>query len=387
MMNAVSSDNEKKRYVSRVVIGAAAVFMSLMFFVMPDTVSASVIESLSRCGVSVIPVIFPFSVASGLFSESGAYDRLDLMLSRPFYRLFGMTHGACAVLSGLLFGFPIGAVTASRLYSDGKITKSQCERLLCFACTASPPYPVLAVGRALFGSTAAGVIIWCSQAVISLMSGVILNIISPLKNEEETSFIEQERVRGDVSHPRALTGSVVSASNVIINVCGAIVFFSLLSSIISEVLSFARGGIYISLLSSSLFEFTSGCASAAAAYADGIISFPAAMFFSGFAVGSSGLSVMCQTVSVVNKRVNVCSYIISKLITGAITGAISYAAAKAGTYFWADVSSGAYASCEEYAFPRTMCAAATVIALIALFSAIKSKRVHQSYCKNNKKDV
>ncbi|MCD7783611.1 MAG: hypothetical protein LUI15_06985, partial [Firmicutes bacterium] len=63
------------------VAGIAAIFLSAMFFIMPDTSSESVKASLLRCADNVIPVIFPFTVASNRFSASGVSDFVGGALS------------------------------------------------------------------------------------------------------------------------------------------------------------------------------------------------------------------------------------------------------------------------------------------------------------------
>ncbi|MCD8056364.1 MAG: hypothetical protein LUE25_06625 [Clostridiales bacterium] len=368
------------------VAGIAAIFLSTMFFIMPDTSSESVKASLLRCADNVIPVIFPFTVASNLFSASGVSDFVNEALSRPFRFLFGMRRGASAVLSGLLFGFPIGALAASKLFSGGKITKAECERLLCFACAASPPYPVLAVGRALFGSALSGFLIWSSQAAVSLSVGILLNLIRPLGDAD----LPPEREDSDISRvslPRVLTKAVSDASGVMISVCGAVVFFSLSSDVISAAISGFSDNAYITLAVKSIFEFTSGCASSAALYGAGEISFASAMFFAGLSVGTSGFSVMCQTDSVVGSAgdLNIYPYIASKLASGVLTGVICFAAAEIFPCFSESAPASLIGEAVNYVASQRLFS--IIFALLAVFLSFLSLLIKYRPCKKQKKGV
>lgn len=301
-------------------------FVSLLFLCAPETVTASVSGSLSLCVTRVIPAVFPFSVISSFFISTGGADAVDRFFGRLHHRLFGLPSGASAFLCGLLFGFPLGALTASALYRRGALTGKECERLLCYGCCASPTFPVFAVGKGMFGSLPLGITIWTAQVLSAAIIGITLNVFTKKKVAKEVVSVRKgERVRPE----SALTGAVTEASRVMLNVCGAVTFFSLLGAVTVHFLNYVCSSVYIKLTVAAIFEFASGCASSASALADGLVSRDAAALFAGFAVGFSGLSVLCQTASLFpDGGVSLRPFILSRLATGAITALSAFAAVR-----------------------------------------------------------
>lgn len=89
----------------------------------------------------MIPTLFPFMVLSGLIV------RLDLgkTIALPVYPLIGsifrISRTMCTtLLTGFLFGFPLGAKTIAEQYSLGQLSKPQAQYLLSFCNNIGPVY-------------------------------------------------------------------------------------------------------------------------------------------------------------------------------------------------------------------------------------------------------
>ena len=317
-----------KYVIPAAVYLSACVLCSAAFLLIPDVVTSSVRSSLSLCATSVIPAVFPFCVLSSLFVSFGGADVVDRCLERLFFSMFGIKRGASALISGPIFGFPVGAKTAAELCERGSISAVECSRLICFCCVASPAFPVFTVGKIFFGSTSAGAFIWGAQAIISIFIGMTLRVYAPLpKASEHESLNITHCPPRRVSVSRAVTSAITSASGVMLAVCGAITFFALLGAVASECITSAGFPAWVELLIKSVFEFSSGTRAAASVYASGGVSAATALFFAGFSVGFSGLSVIFQNSAVISTvQVPVTPHIISKLICGILTGAVTAAA-------------------------------------------------------------
>ena len=109
-------------------------------------------------------------------------------------------------------------------------------------------------------------------------------------------------------------------------VCSAITFFALLGAVASECITSAGFPAWVELLIKSVFEFSSGTRAAASVYASGGVSAATALFFAGFSVGFSGLSVIFQNSAVIStvQSSRHAAYNI-KLICGILTGAVTAA--------------------------------------------------------------
>ncbi len=89
----------------------------------------------------MIPSLFPFMVLSGLIV------RLDLgkTITLPVYPIIGsifrISRTMCTtLLTGFLFGFPLGAKTIAEQYSLGQLSKPQAQYLLSFCNNIGPVY-------------------------------------------------------------------------------------------------------------------------------------------------------------------------------------------------------------------------------------------------------
>lgn len=299
-----------------------AVFLTVLFFYMPETVTGSVTSSLSVCAARVVPAVFPFSVLSAFFIKSGGADMADRIFSFPFFKIFGLEHGASALICGLFFGFPLGASAVGELYKKGVLTKKDASRLLTFCACASPTFSVFSVGAGLFGNIKVGVFIWATQFSVSILIGVVSGVFS--RKNKRIKFQKNDILPTENSFPELFTSSVKDASSVMINVCGAVIFFSLLGNIASEIIFGISQNIYLRLFTLSFFEFATGASSAADAFLSGEITMGEALAFSGFSIGFSGLSVICQNASVVSREINLLPHIAAKFFCGMISGIIIY---------------------------------------------------------------
>lgn len=97
------------------------VFVFLLCF--PQTARTGAYAGLTLWANTVIPVLFPFLLASNLFASLG-------MASGKWY----------AVFLGFLCGYPMGAKAACDLVKEGSVTKKQGQWLMCCCNLPSPMF-------------------------------------------------------------------------------------------------------------------------------------------------------------------------------------------------------------------------------------------------------
>lgn len=301
-------------------VAGAAVAVSVFFLLMPDTVGDAVTRALTVCFKSVIPSVFPYSVMSSLFVAVGGADIVDRLTSPVFSRVFGTGHGASALLLGLIFGFPLGALVVGAQHRAGTVSTSEASRLLSFVCCASPTFPVFAVGRIFFGSTELGLVIWATQAAASILLGIVVMHTCGTDTHDAPSA---PTTLPDKTLLATVTASVTDASRVMLNVCGSVTFFSLCAAVASDALSAVSPSPYLRAAVGSIFEFSTASSTASSLMRDGMISYASAAAFAGFAVGFSGLSVIFQNASVAG-GVPLLPHICGKLAVGAVTALSAY---------------------------------------------------------------
>ena len=187
-----------------------------------DAMREGVLKGIRLSVYTVIPSVFPFMVLSSMIVGYGVFDRITV-LSRPFERLFRVNkNGLCAFLCGILCGFPLGAKCASEAYTQGLLTKDECERLIGFSSNASPAFLILGVG-AMQGSVSEGVFLYA----VMLFSAVLVGILLGRKKTPHAAI-------GAVADPNgfSLTDAVERAGLGTLYICSYLLFFSALIGIL-----------------------------------------------------------------------------------------------------------------------------------------------------------
>lgn len=260
--------------LTRNILPLTAVIISMLcIFRMPDSVTKGVTDGLTICFNVILPSLFPFIVLSAYILKSGALS----FLYKLFYPLtrFVLRQPLCtvpAVIMGLIGGFPVGAKMTFLLLEDGQISKNQAQRLCMFCVNGGPAFVITAVGINMLKSGKAGIIIFVSLTVSSLILGFATSFFDD-KKDNKNSFKSSSQ-----SPLAALSASVTDGVQSILGICAWIVLFSG----ITECIKWAElsENVYSAVV--SLLEVTKGCTLLAEKM--GLPVLAAAIGFGGFCV-------------------------------------------------------------------------------------------------------
>lgn len=323
---------------------AFAVLFLLLFVLLLSNASAAADaarNALSLCFEMVLPSLFPFFVFSSLFISIGGAEALRRPLSPLMQPLFGVGGaGASALLLGLTGGYPVGARTVAELYSGGLCSKRDAERLLAFCNNSGPGFILGVVGVGVFGSTADGILLYLIHVLAALAAGILLRCGSRRRgagNAREAAAANESLRRRAVCLPsakkngttQAFIDAVTSSFSGCINICGFVIFFSVL-------LALLRGAGILALFSSAagLFGMSEACSGAlaaglleltnGAALLTGIAPPRAAFALAAFLLGFGGLSVHCQAMTFIAPAgLSARKYFIGKCVQAALSALIA----------------------------------------------------------------
>lgn len=303
---------------STVVLPSFILIFFLLLLLLPDVSFEYMKNSLKLCVRGLIPSLFPFMVISD-FLISGNYGGiLKMTVGKIISLVFGTSaDGSFSVLLGFLCGFPIGAKSAIKLYSENKISYREFCHIMSFCNIPSPAFLCGSVGL-MFNSRAFGVLLLLCVIISSCIMGIIGRAV--YRYDKKSSPVSA----GESKVCTAFTEAVTSSASVMLCVCGYVVFFSVIigyASALCDRLNLPR---YFSVILSGIFEISNGMSSASGAGL-GIFSLVLAGFFAGF----SGLSVIFQIISLdskdyIPKKV----FILQKLLMGLICAAVTFIALK-----------------------------------------------------------
>lgn len=292
-------------------------------------------SGLELCFNVIIPSLFPFFVLSSLVVELGLIRYVGKALEKVMRPLFNVS-GNCATAFALGFigGYPVGAKTAINLYEKGYCTKSEAERLLSFCNNSGPAFILGVVGAGVFSSSAIGIMLYLAHIAASIVVGVIFRFHKSKETSSRSGEVLSPRIEA-VQFSKAFTDSVKNAVQSTLNICGFVIFFTVvirmlfltgLMSTAASALSFFLSPIgftteWAEKLLIGVIEMSSGVWSlqGAAGTLTGKLSMAA------FILGWAGVSVHCQVLSFIGgSGLSTRTYIGGKICHGVISAIFVY---------------------------------------------------------------
>ena len=109
-------------------------------------------NGLSAFAQSVLPALFPFFVATSLFTKLGAATVLSKRLQPLMRPLFGLPgQSALPVFLSVVSGYPNGARATASLFEAKQLTLLQARRTMAFASTVGPSFVFSIIAASMLG--------------------------------------------------------------------------------------------------------------------------------------------------------------------------------------------------------------------------------------------
>ncbi|MBQ7976515.1 MAG: hypothetical protein IJ300_12590, partial [Clostridia bacterium] len=259
---------------------------------------------LAICVNTIIPSLFPFMTLSAFIVKSGilSHSRNLFSVSNVIFRQPDITL-PCIIMS-MVGGFPVGIKMTNELYENGQLTTEQAQRLCLFCINPGPAFVITAVGVNMLNSHKAGVLIYASLCISSLICGVITSFIGE-------KCIKKEDRNHKTTGVSSLSASVSDSIQSIFSICGWIILFSGFTRCLSAVFTYEKFNIILSVL-----EVTKGCSLICGNYPLYIIT---------FIIGFGGACVHCQVMGFIkNMNMKYSYFFISRVLNGFLSGIICY---------------------------------------------------------------
>lgn len=250
------------------------VFLVLaMLIINPYVAKKSALEGLSLCGTILIPSLFPFTVISIFISKSGLLNLLYLPKKiMPYKKLL------IIFLISAIGGYPVGAKIISEEYKNGDLNYKNANLLLHCCINGGPSFIILTVGSGILRSLAAGIILYISNILASII------IFLTLKNRFDLSNNNKQTPQ-KCNLTENFVNSVAASSSAMISVCAYVVIASTLIGIIKS----SELNEYIKLVFIALTEISNA-----------VINFKNLYLLSAL-LGFSGISIIFQIIATTSK--------------------------------------------------------------------------------------
>lgn len=226
-----------------------------------------------------------------------------------------------AFFVGNVCGFPLGARLLSDLRESGEITEGQFRAFLPLCSNPGLAFTVVGVGLNLWNSYAIGALIYAA----TLVSAAIAFLIIFGKERAWIAPRTQDlRSNAKITPPSASFGKVFSealsaGTESMLKVCGSVIFFAVLSAVMTDALELLNVSSVFSALLYSFLEISGATAELAS------ISSDLCLALTFFAHGFGGLCICAQIAAVAkNADSHIKSYLLFKILQACICFLISF---------------------------------------------------------------
>lgn len=267
----------------------------ICFIVFSVKAKAQALEGMKLCLNVIVPTLLPILILTNTVIKSSSRVFLETVFS-PLARLLRLPKCACcALILGLIGGYPTGAILSNELFNLHLIDNQTAKRLLRCSFCGGVAFIITAVGTIHLNSTKTGVIIYIVNVLSSIIICVADGIIHPNTNKST-----KEYSIGSQSFCDTLINSIECSTKSVAVMCGCIVFFSAICGLVS-IPPFAMPLIEIT---NGIFKF------------NGSISLPYLCFFLSF----GGLCIHLQILNVIKSTgIGYIDFFVHRVVGGLIS--------------------------------------------------------------------
>lgn len=311
----------------KVILCLIAAVILILF---PDAASEGCRSGLKICSELIIPSLFPFFVLSGVITGLNIPQSMGKALSKAAGKLFGVSGtGATALIIGLSCGYPMGSAYITDMRKRELISQEEAERLMGFCSNSGFGFIIGAVGCGVFGDMKYGLILYLTHVLSAVTVGILMK-----KRLGKLSFSYIEQTAADfesIELTSLLTSSVKNAVSSMLNVCGFIIFFSVIIKLIDAYGLFSltvgyigsKTGVELTWLRSLFYGFLE--LSCAFGEMRKLAPSPSSLTLAAFILGWGGLSVHMQALSIAQSaKIKGTLHFTGHLLSSGIAAAATY---------------------------------------------------------------
>lgn len=302
------------------------IFLSLIFFTAyilffpKDAVNAAA-NGLMLWYEKVLPTLLPFAVLSNILIDSNYLQYLNRILVPLLCRLLPVSdNGAFVLLSGFLFGFPMGSKNCAQLLKNGGITRQEADVLFVITNNISPVFISSYILQQQLHMTKMTLISYLILFVPPLVLGFVrLRRQVPKQTRQTAPYLHKKPASGSQMNFKIIDAGIMNGFETLTRLGGYIMLFSMLSSILPKLSLPEVFGICLT----GITEITNGIALLGNSGLSSGLRYILAMAFTAF----GGLSGLAQTSAMVKDTgLSIKSYCIQKLLLGAVSTVLACAA-------------------------------------------------------------
>lgn len=270
-----------------ILILGILIIIIILFFLHPNILYYSAVESFNLFYDKIYLVLFPFLILGNILISYNVPFYFGIFCGTIFNKLFNINkNSAFLVILSAFTGFPTGALYINKLYQKEIISEDETIKLLSISFFPSPMFVISTIGSLLLKNKTLGILMLSSIYLTNILLGIIIRG----KNIKIKSFINHNQNK---SFGLILKDSIETSFNTLLLILGNITIFMIVSNIFFYYFKF--NSLFDSILS-GILEMTNGIQKLSALSLSNFIKF----ILISFTLSFSGLSIHSQVLSIVN---------------------------------------------------------------------------------------
>ena len=220
--------------MKKIVFTCVVLFLIIYSFFFPEITVNAARNGIQTWFHQILPALLPFTILSSVLVKSS------------FLKSFKGNANLIAVVltmgCGFFFGFPIGAKLSADFYKQGLLTEKQASVLAIATNNFSPIYVCGFALSLLFASKEYNIITYLFLYLIPLVILTIYLLLNIKKHRSDSISHEtntSHRKTTSTFHldMQVMDAGIISSFESLIKICGYIVFFSIITEIITNALA------------------------------------------------------------------------------------------------------------------------------------------------------
>ena len=302
-----------RKKVFNIIVVIISIFVLIELLVKKSLIYTSIMYALNLWVENLIPALFPFFIISDILINYNITNYIPKFIKNFCKVIFNVTDNMLLILLlSIISGFPSNARNTRTLYDSGAITLEEANHILIFSHFANPVFILTTVAVFFFHNERCGIILLLSHYISNLLLGFFFRSCFKHNNNLEQSLKITENF-GNV-----FISSIKKAIDTTLMICGIVVIFSMLSSIVVNISNLSS---YNEMIIKGLFEITIGIQS----LSNLEISIRYKLVIASCILAFGGISVHVQVLSqIVETKIKYIYFFIGRVYQLIISGVITY---------------------------------------------------------------
>lgn len=264
----------------KIFLPVSICFLFIFAIINAELVVAGAYTGIDLCLKVIIPSIFPFLFLSMLICNY--WSGTDLSILRPICKITGIPSGHQSILLlACIGGYPVGAQAIVQAWKNGRINRSQAQRLMGFCNNAGPSF-IFGLMSTVFEGFWFPLLLW----VIHIGSAFLVGILLPDKkmNNSSAATVRRDSISQILLQSIKITGTI----------CGWVTLFRIVLHFMESTTLLQSTAVKAAVF--GLIELSNGCI-----LLKNIVSTGLRFMIASGLLSVGGLCVGMQTASVTGK--------------------------------------------------------------------------------------